>query len=146
MKRLLFQNIFILLLATTSKVQLKVANYSLGKFGTNKYEHFEFWTKDGKSTNISYAYGKGPKEVKLRFLGKDQINGDSCLKVEFSNKYVLYIIPNKLRLEITDSSGDYHKIFEWEYEGPVNGIGTYCDFCTEDEEEAMQLIHLAYLK
>jgi len=47
MKRLLFQNIVILLLATTSKGQLKVANYSVGKFGTDKYEHLEFWTKDG---------------------------------------------------------------------------------------------------
>jgi hypothetical protein len=125
---------------------MKVANYSFGKPGTDKYEHFDFWTKDGKPTEINYAYGKKRKEVKLQNLGKDRLNGSDCFKVKFTNNYVLYIIPHGQQLQVTDPSGKYNKTFSWEYEGPVNGIGTFCDVCAIDDEDAMNLIHSTYLK
>jgi hypothetical protein len=74
------------------------------------------------------------------------MNGDSCFKIQFTNKYVLYIIPTGLRLKVTDVTGKYNKTFSWEYEGPVNGIGTYCDPCADDDNDAMKIIHASYMK
>jgi len=66
--------------------------------------------------------------------------------MQFTNKYVLYIIPAGLSLKVIDSSGTYSKIFSWQYGGPVNGIGTHCDVCAEDDTDAMKILRLAYLK
>jgi len=126
--------------------QTKVANYSYGKPGTENYEHFDFWTKDGKQTIINYAYGKDRKEVKLQYSGSDKVNGKDCFKVRFANNYILYIVPDEQHLQITDSSGKYSRSFSWEYEGPVNGVGTYCDVCAEDANEAITLVKSAFLK
>ncbi|HEX9503862.1 MAG TPA: hypothetical protein VF974_06120, partial [Patescibacteria group bacterium] len=130
----------------TSEAQLKVAQYSYGKYGTDKYEQFEFWTKDGKRADILYGYGKHQKQVKLYYMGRGKINGDSCFKVQFTNNYVLYVIPKELRLRVIDTSGKYYKTFSWEYEGPVNGIGTHCDVCADNDADALQILLSSYLK
>lgn len=146
MKKIIFIIVPILFCITDLFAQIKVANYSVGQPGTDKYEHLEFWAKDGNRTQVNYSYGKNQKEVKLLYSGKDLIGNDTCFKVQFTNNYILYIIQKGLQLRVIDSSEKYDKIFSWEYEGPINGIGTYCDICTEDEEDAMMLIRLAYLK
>jgi hypothetical protein len=105
--------------------QTKVANYTCGKPGTDKFEQFDFWTKDGKRTKVNYAFGRNSKEVKLQYLGKDTLNGAACFKVKFSNNYMLYIIPKGRKLQVTDSSGKYNKTFSWQYEGPVDGVGMF---------------------
>jgi hypothetical protein len=146
MKQRILLSILSFVVATSLMAQTKVAQYSAGKRGTDKYENFGFWTKDGKRTEISYAYGKSRKEVKLQYIGKYQMNGQTAFKVRFTNNYILYIIPEGLKLQIKDGTGKYNKTFSWEYEGPVNGIGTYCEVCAEGDEEAMDLIRKAYLK
>lgn len=146
MKRLVFLTVFYFAIQANSNAQMKVASYSFGKPGTDKYEHFEFWINDGKRTNVEYSYGKDSKNIKLQYLGKDRINSDSCFKLQFSNNYILYVIPKGLTLKVIDSTAKYNKIFKWEYEGPVNGIGTYCDVCARDDEEAMKLIQSGYMK
>lgn len=142
----LFLLFFVCLVTQSSDGQLKMAQYSHGKYGTENYEKFEFWTKAGEHSEISYSYGKESRKVALLYLGKDRINGVSCFKVRFLNGYVLYIIPSVLRLKVTDSLGKYNKIFSWLYEGPVDGIGTHCDVCAENENDAMKILKLAYLK
>jgi|SRR6185312_2488040 hypothetical protein len=122
----------------------KVANYSFGRYGTSKYEHFSFWEK-GSPEGITYSFGKNEKEVKLKYLGKAYYEGKRCFKIQFPNNYVLYIIPDKLDLKIQDSTKTYFKTFSWEYEGPVNGIGTFCDVCAEDEKEALNIVNNTYL-
>ena len=134
------------LVTKTSYAQLKVAQYAHGKYGTDQFEKFEFWTKGGTRSKILYNYGKNTRNVQLQYLGKSKINGDSCFVVRFSNKYVLYVIPSGLSLKIIDSTGTYSKAFSWQYEGPVNGIGTYCDVCAEDDNDAMGILLFAYLK
>jgi len=146
MKKATFLAFSTLSIAAAVTAQIKVANYSFGRPWTDKYEHFDFWTKDGKPTEINYAYGKDQKEVKLQNLGKDSLNGSVCFEVKFTNNYVLYIIPRGQQLQVTDSSGKYNKTFSWEYEGPVNGIGIFCDVCAENDEDAMDLIQSTYLK
>ena len=142
----LFLLLFVCLVTKSSHAQLKVAQYSHGKYGTDKFERFEFWIKAGEHSKISYSYGKESKKVGLQYLGKDKINGDSCFKVRFSNGYVLYITPSDLCLKVIDSLGKYNKTFSWEYEGPVDGIGTHCDVCAENKNDAMKILRLAYLR
>jgi len=144
--RFLLSLILVLLLTTSSKAQLKVAQYSFGKYGTEKYEHFEFLTQGGKRTAIIYSYGSPQKETKLYYVGTSRINGDTCFKVRFANAYTLYVIPKELQLRITDSAGKYDKTFSWQYEGPVNGIGTHCETCAENETDALNMIQSSYLK
>jgi hypothetical protein len=146
MKKEIILTLSSLFIGTALMAQMKVAGYSFGKPGTDKYEHLEFWTKDGQRTEINYAYGKDRKEVKLQYIGKDQVNGSTCFKVRFTNNYIIQIIPKGLQLQVTDASGNYNKTFSWEYEGPVNGMGTFCNVCAEDDEDAMKLIRSAYLK
>jgi hypothetical protein len=135
-----------LLILTTLSAQTKVANYCIGKYGTDKYEHFEFWAKDGKRTEINYSYGKDDKSVKLQYTGKDVINGDSCFKVSFATNYMLYIVIKGIHLLVVDADGKYNKTFSWEYEGPIDGIGTYSNVCAEGDEAAIMLVKSAFRK
>ena len=146
MSRFLLPIILLLVLAYTSQAQVKVANYSYGKYGTDKYEQFAFYTKEGKRTDITYSYGNQDKDVKLTYEGKTKIKGDSCFKVQFPNNYTLYVIPKEFRLRITDISGKYDNTFLWQYEGPVKGIGTHCEACAENETDALNMLLSSYLK
>jgi hypothetical protein len=146
MKKSTFLTVSIMLIVISVTAQMKVTNYSFGKRGKDNYEHFEFWTKDGKRTEITYSYGRDSKEVKLQYTGNDNINDSACFKVRFSNNYMLYIIPMGKQLHVTDAHGTYNKTFSWEYEGSVNGIGTYCDICAKDPDDGMHLIQTSYMK
>lgn len=138
--------IFTTLFFTTSKAQLKIANYSIGKYGTETYEHISFWTENGKKSYIEYEYGKEPTEKKVLILGQKILNGNKSIKVQFTNKYILYITPDGLNLNVSDENGKYFKTFKWEYEGSVNGVGTYCDVCAENEKEAIKIVKKNYLQ
>jgi hypothetical protein len=130
-------------LTSSASAQMQVANFSTGKVGTKSYEHFSFYVEDGAKADITYAYGKdgrGGKEIKLDYLGRDTLDGLAVFKIGFPNKQVLYVIPQKTSLKIVDEKGKYNKIFRWEYEGPVNGRGTWCDSCTQDGKESVALI------
>ncbi len=120
--------------------QQKVANYFIGKYGTKSYEHFSFWMRDGKPSSVEYSYGTKPKYMTLKIIGIEIRNGRKALKVQFPNNYVLLITADKQRLLVTDVNAGYNKTFQWEYEGPVNGVGTFCDVCAEDETEAITIV------
>ncbi|MGI9167982.1 MAG: hypothetical protein ACR2G5_16655 [Pyrinomonadaceae bacterium] len=126
--------------------QQRVANYAFGKIGTKNYEHLSFWTENNERQEITYSYGEEDKEIKLSYQGVDTFKGEPCFKVEFSNGKLLYVIPKRMSLRVVDSDGQYNKLFRWEYEGPRNGIGTFCSVCAEDEREAMRLIRRFFLK
>ena len=120
--------------------QQKVANYFTGKYGTKEYEHFSFWLKDGKAFSVEYSYGTKPKKMVLEIVGTKKLNGEKVLKVQFPNKYILLIITHNKQLHVRDANTAYNKTFQWEYEGPVNGAGTFCDVCAEDETEAISIV------
>ncbi|MEO6233089.1 MAG: hypothetical protein ABJB11_05660 [Ferruginibacter sp.] len=142
-----FLTFFSLVLFTgTICVAQKVSLYSIGEFGKEDYEEFAFWVKANKRSEINYSYGKSNKEVKLKFIGIGVLNGNQCFKVQFSNNYILHIVPQGAQIKVSDLSGKYNKYFAWKYEGPVNGIGTFCEPCAEDEDQAMKLLKLYYLK
>lgn len=145
MKALLISTLLVCT-ATFAHAQSKVANYSYGKPGTASYEHFSFWTQDGQRADLSYTYGQDRKEAKLTYLGPEKVNGKPAFKVRFPNKHMLYLIPTGTTLRVTDNKLAAQKTYRWEYEGPVNGIGTFCQPCAEDEKQAMQVVLGSYLK
>lgn len=122
----------------------KVANYSFGKMGNSNYEHFSFWTKDGKRSKIIYSYGKNEKEFELEYLAAKTIQGRKGFEVKFPNDLVLFVIPTGNNIRVINPLGNYNKIFKWEYEGPIDGRGMVCDVCAENETEAMVLLKNGY--
>lgn len=125
--------------------QNQVANFSTGKVGTSTYEHFSFWVEDNSIGDITYSYGKSRREVKLKYSGTDTLDGIEVFKIEFPNGEIFYVLPQKSFLRVVHKNANYDKIFRWEYEGPVNGIGTWCDACTGDGKESIELIKKYFL-
>ncbi len=140
--------LLLLVVATGAIAQssMKVANYAYGQPGTDTYEEFSFWANNGKRTTISYTYGKDRKETTLQFAGQSRLDKKAGFTVQFPNQYTLQIIPVGNKIEVMDRQKKYRKTFHWQYEGPVNGIGTFCTVCAEDEKEAMRLLQTYYLK
>src|SRR6266508_2258722 len=132
--------------ANAGQEQQRVANYAFGRIGTKSYEHLSFWTQNNERSEITYSYGENEKEIKLSYKGVDNFKGEPCFKIEFSNGKLLYVIPKGKSLRVVDDNGQYNKLFRWEYEGPRNGIGTFCNVCAGDEREAMRFIRRFFLK
>lgn len=124
----------------------KVANYAFGKYGTPQYEYFSFWTQAGKPTEVTYRHGKDYEEITAKYLGAGTYQGKKCFKVQLPGNPVLYVIPLGLKLNVANPAKSSNKVFIWEYEGPVNGMGTFCSECAEDEKEAIGLLNKYYLK
>lgn len=125
--------------------QNRVANFSTGRVGTKTYEHFSFWVEEDTIGEIIYSYGKSGREIKLKYSGTDMLDGIKVFKVEFPNNEFFYVIPQKSFLRVVNKNANYNKIFRWEYEGPVNGIGTWCNACTEDGKESVDLLKKYFL-
>lgn len=140
----LFSTIALLTVASVSAQ--KVANYATGKYGEPNYEHLSFWTKAGKRAEITYTHGKYGKQLPVNYLGKAAYEGKAAFRVQLPNGSLLYVIPSGVNLKIQNTAKSYNKLFTWAYEGPVNGMGTFCETCAEDEKEAMQLLRTYYLK
>jgi len=118
---------------------MQVANFSLGKYGTKGYEEFSFWVHENGKLEIEYMYGNNGKQFKLDYLGSGKKNGSPSFRVRFSNGEILNVVPRYSSLRIFDNHGKYSKTFSWKYEGPVNGRGTFCGVCV-DENEAIQFV------
>ena len=114
----------------------KVANYAVSgaRYGDPAYEHFSFWADDGGDTRVRYSHGADAKEVALRTLGPGK-DGDG-FAVAFPNGLVLDVVAQGDALRVRDRKGGYDKVFEWEYEGPVDGRGTFCTPCVEERDAA----------
>ena len=122
--------------------QAKVANFSIPgtDYATPEFESFALWS-DGKQTRVTYYWGG--KETPLRSLGPNP-DGTS-FGVSFPNGLVLDITPTDKGLRVRDRKGGYDKRFAWMYEGPVEGRGTYCDQCV-DEQDAVAFVRQHYLR
>jgi len=135
-----------LLAAGPAQAQNTVANYAYGQPGTAGYEHFSFWTKDGQRYQLQYSYGPDRRDATLRYAGPAAVGGQASFKVQFADGRVLYITPADAVLRVATSPTAAPKEFAWEYEGPVNGVGTACSVCAPDAPAAMRLVQAHYLK
>ena len=124
----------------------KTANYSSGKPGTGNYQGYSFWTKDGKPSEILFSYGKDRKQIKASYAGKVTYKNKAAFKMTFPNKKAFYVIPAGNKLNIVNTALNKTETFSWEYEGPVNGVGTFCNVCAEDEKDAMGVIDGWFMK
>lgn len=132
--------------AHPTAAQNQVANYGFGQPGTAGYEHFSFWINNKRRTDIQYAYGKDRQDTQLHYAGLGRLNGQRCFKVQFPNRRTLYVMPSGTTLRVATSPTATPKTFAWEYEGPVNGVGTNCSVCVADATAAMQLLRAYYLR
>ncbi len=129
-----------------AQAQTTVANYATGQPGTATYEQLSLWVKNGQRANIQYTYGKNGQTVPLRYAGQSQLRGRPGFQVQFANRHTLYLVPSGTTLLVAASPTAAPKTFAWEYEGPVNGVGTFCSVCAEDAPAAMRLLRTYYLK
>ena len=136
----------IMFLSVAGAYAQTVANYATGKYGEPDYEHLSFWAKAGKRAEATYTYGKYGKQLPVKYLGKAAYEGKAAFKMQLPNGTILYVIPSGVNLKIQNATKSYDKLFTWAYEGPVNGMGTFCSECAEDEKAAMKLLNSAYLK
>jgi hypothetical protein len=134
-------------LATSpARAQNRVANYGFGQPGTASYEHFSFWTNNSRRSDIHYAYGKDRVDNPLRYGGASRVQGQAGFKVHFESGRTLYVVPSGNVLLVRTSPTAAPKTFAWEYEGPVNGVGTACSVCVADATAATQLLRQHYIQ
>lgn len=111
----------------------KVANFALPGHDYNSpgFESLAFWSGPrGKA--IDYEYGADHKRVRLRAIGPG--SDGRGFAVRFPNGLVLDVVPQGTALQVSDRGGDYGKTFEWKYQGPVDGRGTFCTPCVEEAD------------
>ena len=82
----------------------------------------------------------------MSYAGPASVGGQPGFKVRFLNGRTLYLTPSGNTLRVSDATGKAPKAFTWEYEGPINGVGTVCSVCVADSAAAMRLIRAHYLK
>jgi hypothetical protein len=132
----------------------KVAGFYNGAEKNEKnYENFSFYVRGKKRGQIIYSYYNpiparyyNPKQVELTYLGMETKGKVKSFKVKFPSNLILIITPLRDSLEVTNEKGTYRKFFKWEYEGPVNGIGTWCSVCTQSDKESVNLVKTYFLK
>jgi hypothetical protein len=134
------------LAAGPARAQNRVANYGYGQPGTAAYEHFSFWTNNGRRSDIHYAHGKDRVDSPLRYGGASRLGGQAGFKVRFESGRTLYVVPSGNVLLVRSSPMAAPKTFAWEYEGPVNGVGTACSVCVADAPAAAHLLRRHYLR
>ena len=141
--------LFFLLISLSSLGQ-RVANFSFGEYGSKDFESYSFWVSGNKRANIDYSYvtkSGQSRDLKLTYLGTDYLNGEIGFKVKFPNNLILYVIPKQGgNLRISSLDGTYNKYFNWLYEGPVDGKGTFCEPCAENENDAIKILKLYFLR
>ncbi|GAA3933032.1 hypothetical protein [Luteimonas lutimaris] len=111
----------------------KVANFALPgqDYDSPGFESLSFWSgPNGKA--VDYEYGADHKRVRLRPVGPAA--GGGGFAVRFPNGLVLDVVPQGKALQVSDRGGNYSKTFEWKYEGPVDGRGTFCTPCVEEAD------------
>lgn len=123
----------------------QVANFSLPayNYSSPEFEGFSFWSSPKHGRIVDYSYGKGGTRVRLRELGPNP--DGKGFAVQFPNGLVLDLEPQGDVLLVSDRAGKYHKTFEWQYEGPVGGRGTFCTPCVE-ETKAMPFVREHFMK
>jgi hypothetical protein len=123
--------------------ELRIANYSIGKPGTSDFEELSFWADHRKvqRLGVTYAYGVNRKELELVYLKPAAGSAPLSFGVQFPNGKIFQIqVQEKTgSLLFTGDRAKYRKTFLWEYQGPIDGVGTACTVCV-DEDEAIPFI------
>ena len=122
----------------------KVANFSLPGIdrGSPAFERLAFWSGP-RGNVVQYGYGADDRVVQLQPLGVAR--SGNGFAVRFPNGLVLDVVPRGDALLVSDRAGGYRKTFQWQYEGPVDGRGTFCAPCV-DENQALDFVREHFMK
>lgn len=92
---------------------------------------------------LMYAYKQHETGIRLEPIGKKRVNGQTVVLVRMAGVGQPYLIRRDRvghKLIMTSQDGGYRKTFTLGYEGPVNGVGTYCGSCANEPAEALKLV------
>ena len=98
-------------------------------------------TKSGQQ--MTYAYKQHETGIRLEPIGKKRLDGQTVVLVRMAGVGQIYQIRRDRAgqtLIMTSQDGRYRKTFTLGYEGPVNGVGTYCESCANEPAEALKLV------
>jgi hypothetical protein len=124
------------------------AFFMVGDYNNPEWEKlvFEVNSKTSEHT-ISYSYKKNEKGYKLEILSVKDVDKKPALVVRIPkfNK-IYYILKDKKneKLIMTSEDKTYKKSFLLGYEGPVNGVGTYCSSCANEPEDAFKIVSMFF--
>lgn len=118
------------------------AFFMIGNYAYPEWEKLEFDLNDNGG-EITYSYAKKPDGIKLKILGIKYIGKYKVLMVQipgFPKTYYINPDPKNERIQFESSDKKFNKWLPLGYEGPVNGIGTYCELCANEPEDAFEIV------
>jgi hypothetical protein len=122
----------------------RVANFSVTDHaqGTPEFERLSFWSgPHGES--IDYVRGRDDNRTRLTPLGLNR--GGLSFAIGLPNGLMLDVEPQRHGLLVRDRAGRYRKTFVWQYEGPVEGRGTFCSPCV-DQKGAVAFVREHFMR
>jgi hypothetical protein len=122
----------------------RVANFSVVDHGNAapEFERLSFWSgPHGKI--VDYVRGYGGKPIRLKPIGP---NADGLsFAIRLPNGLILDVEPRGGGLLVRDRLGRYRNEFVWQYEGPVDGRGTFCTPCV-GQKDAVAFVREHFLR
>jgi hypothetical protein len=122
------------------------AFFMVGDYSNPEWEKLVFKVV-GSDFSINYSYKKNEKGHLLEIMSLMDIEKQTALVVKIPkfNK-IYYILRDKKNAKITMMSQDksYRKTFSLGYEGPINGVGTYCASCANEPAEAFKIVNFFF--
>ncbi len=118
------------------------AFFMVGNHASPDWEKLAF-SKTKAGTVLTYAYKQREDGVRLQPVGSRSEAGQQVLLVRIpgiSQPYTIRRDRAGERLIMTSQDGRYRKLFKLGYEGPVNGVGTYCATCANEPADAFRLV------
>jgi hypothetical protein len=146
MQKRLFFLIFLSSISLRSFSQDEAKTYAffmIGNYSYPEWEKLEFELRDYKRV-IRYSYKKNEKGHVLQTLGTKYIGNQKALIVripKYDKTYLILTDKRNSRIIMMSEDQTYKKSFPLGYEGPIDGIGTYCDSCANEPKEAFEIVN-----
>lgn len=118
------------------------AFFMVGDYASPNWEKLSV-AKTKAGPVLTYAYKQREEGVRLMPVGIKSVDGQRVLLVRIpgiSQPYTIRRDRAGERLIMTSQDGRYRKLFKLGYEGPVNGVGTYCATCANEPADAFRLV------
>ena len=71
----------------------QVANFYAGQPGTASYQHFSFWSHEGRRYNLQYSRDSLRTDVTAHYAGPARVAGQPGFRVALAGGRTLYVVP-----------------------------------------------------
>lgn len=118
------------------------AFFMVGDYASPDWEKLSF-SKTKAGLVLTYAYKQREDGVRLQPVGSKSEAGQRMLLIRIpgiSQPYTIRRDRAGEQLIMASQDGRYRKLFKLGYEGPVNGVGTYCATCANEPANAFRLV------